>query len=331
MATIRKRNERWQAQVRRVGIAPVSRTFTRRADAVAWSLAQELSIETGGQLVPKHKQSQTLADLLERYERDVVPRKRGNAAEVYVTKALRRLPMAKKRLVHINAADFAEFRDDRLETVKPATLRRQMNVLRHALHTAGREWGWVVPLGELEKIELPNAAQFHVERISDDAINAVTEFLASRRNKAIATAVKLSLHTGMRRGELLSLRWSDVAKDHKSIFVRTSKSGFSRTLPLTSDASDLLRSLSRTEGHVVPISANALKLAFQRARTAAGVRFRFHDLRHEAISRFFEMGLTIPEVQALSGHRTLSQLSRYAHPDLARIADKLASFRLPPS
>jgi integrase len=55
------------------------------------------------------------------------------------------------------------------------------------------------------------------------------------------------------------------------------------------------------------------------------VGVRFHDLRHEAISRFFEKGLTHPEVAAVSGHRTVSQLFRYAHSDLQRLRDKLAS------
>lgn len=52
---------------------------------------------------------------------------------------------------------------------------------------------------------------------------------------------------------------------------------------------------------------------------------RFHDLRHEAISRFFEMGLTVPEVARLSGHKTVSQLFRYAHADLGQIMRVLSA------
>jgi integrase len=85
----------------------------------------------------------------------------------------------------------------------------------------------------------------------------------------------------------------------------------------------LLAARVQVEGPVVDMSEVALKLAYARARKKAKVSIRFHDLRHEAISRFFELGLTIPEVQLISGHRTLSQLARYAHPDVERVADRL--------
>ena len=68
------------------------------------------------------------------------------------------------------------------------------------------------------------------------------------------------------------------------------------------------------------ISANALRIAIDRIRAKADLKdIRFHDLRHEAISSFFEMGLTVPEVAMISGHRTLSMLMRYSHGQLDRV------------
>ncbi len=68
------------------------------------------------------------------------------------------------------------------------------------------------------------------------------------------------------------------------------------------------------------LSANAVRLAFERIRRKAVMNeVRFHDLRHEAISSFFEMGLTVPEVAMISGHRTLSMLIRYSHGQLDRV------------
>ena len=79
---------------------------------------------------------------------------------------------------------------------------------------------------------------------------------------------------------------------------------------------------SRTEHQPFPINANAFRLAWDRLRNRAGlVDFRFHDLRHEALSRFFEMGLSIPEVALISGHKDVKMLMRYTHlraKDLAR-------------
>ena len=79
-----------------------------------------------------------------------------------------------------------------------------------------------------------------------------------------------------------------------------------------------------SEGRLLPMTTNALRLGFQRLRKRAGLdHIRFHDLRHEAVSRLFEKGLTPPEVASVSGHRTLSQLMRYSHADLNAVADKM--------
>ena len=69
-----------------------------------------------------------------------------------------------------------------------------------------------------------------------------------------------------------------------------------------------------SEARVFPITGNALRLAWERVKHRAGIEdLRFHDLRHEAISRFFEKGLSVPEVASISGHRDLRMLQRYAH------------------
>jgi integrase len=91
----------------------------------------------------------------------------------------------------------------------------------------------------------------------------------------------------------------------------------------------LLKLFSTTEdreGVVFDMSANAVRLAFGRTRQRCGLTgVRFHDLRHEAVSRLFEKGLTMPEVASISGHRSLSQLMRYSHADTLALVDKLRS------
>ena len=73
-----------------------------------------------------------------------------------------------------------------------------------------------------------------------------------------------------------------------------------------------------------PISANSLRLAWDRVKRRAGVDdLHFHDLRHEAISRFFEQGLSVPEVSLISGHRDPRMLFRYTHLKAADVAAKL--------
>ena len=62
------------------------------------------------------------------------------------------------------------------------------------------------------------------------------------------------------------------------------------------------------------MSANAVRLAWERLKNKGNIKdLHFHDLRHEAISRFFEKGLSIPEVALISGHKDVRMLFRYTH------------------
>ncbi|MEM9635694.1 MAG: site-specific integrase [Pseudomonadota bacterium] len=135
----------------------------------------------------------------------------------------------------------------------------------------------------------------------------------------------------MRRGEILGLCWGHVDLKRRSVTILDSKNGYSRTIPLTPGAFALLQAMKELAGgeglrsqRVFPLTAVALRMVWERmlAKTYI-VDLHFHDLRHEAISRFFEMGLTVPEVASISGHRDLKMLMRYAHADTTRLARKL--------
>jgi integrase len=93
---------------------------------------------------------------------------------------------------------------------------------------------------------------------------------------------------------------------------------------LSPRALEIIRDTPRVGDTVFVVSANAVRLAWERLKRRAGVSgLRFHDLRHEAVSRFFEKGLNMPEVAAISGHRDPRMLMRYTHPKAAEIAVKL--------
>jgi integrase len=154
--------------------------------------------------------------------------------------------------------------------------------------------------------------------------NKLAKELGRCRNPLILPLVRLALATGMRRSELLSLTWSQVDFQRGIIALLKTKNGYPRQVPLTEEAIDVLWGLGRNGERLFPLSCNAVRMAWQRARNRAGLTgFRFHDLRHEAISRFFEMGLSLPEVSMISGHRDPRQLLRYTHLEAAKIAEKL--------
>jgi integrase len=135
----------------------------------------------------------------------------------------------------------------------------------------------------------------------------------------------------MRRGEILAIRRGDIDVRNSLLFIPETKNGQSRIIPLTAEALEILQAqLAKLSGKsdrdlVFPMSANCLRLAWERVRRRAkSDDLHFHDLRHEALSRLFEKGLTTPEVQLISGHRDARMLFRYAHAERKTIAAKLA-------
>ena len=145
-----------------------------------------------------------------------------------------------------------------------------------------------------------------------------------RGNRLLASAIVLAVETGMRRGELLTVRWCNTNLEARTIYIPFSKSGRSRTIPLTLLAQETIQKLPRRDERIIPLSSNALRLTWERVRRKAGiVGLRWHDLRHEAASRFFERGLNIAEVAAIVGHSDFRMLARYVHPRAEDIAAKL--------
>jgi integrase len=134
----------------------------------------------------------------------------------------------------------------------------------------------------------------------------------------------------MRRGEILSTAWKDLDLEKRIVRLEKTKNGYRREVPLTTEAIRIFSELhekahiaTKTD-RIFSISANAVRLSWERLRRRAGIEdLHFHDLRHEAISRFFEMGLSIPEVALISGHKDHRMLLRYTHLRATDLAGKL--------
>jgi integrase len=118
----------------------------------------------------------------------------------------------------------------------------------------------------------------------------------------------------MRRGEILSLEWKHIDFERSKALLPMTKNGRSRWVGLSRQVIALLEKLPKEQERVFPVTDVAVRQAWDRLRRRAGITdLTFHDLRHEAISRQFESGLSIPQVMAISGHQTASQLFRYVN------------------
>lgn len=119
----------------------------------------------------------------------------------------------------------------------------------------------------------------------------------------------------MRRGELLSLSWSDLHLERLVAHLKTTKNGSPRPVPPSRRAVAVLRAMDPSvSGRVFPLEPAALHKAFQRLCPRAGITdLRFHDLRHTATTRLAERLPNVIELAAVTGHRSL-QMLRYSHP-----------------
>ncbi|MER8484248.1 site-specific integrase [Mesorhizobium sp. M1322] len=326
MATIRKRGTKWQVQIRRQGFPTISRSFLKKGDAAEWARHWEAKADRN-ELPANAKvlDSISLGQLVERYRDEVVVTKRGAEDETVVLNAFLRDPLCKKKLSALSTADFATYRDRRLTSISARTLARQLAPLSNMFNIAKREWG--IPLGKNPLSDLRMAVQDNRRdrRLREHELDRLIKVSRKTRNPLVLPFL-FALETAMRRGEILAMRWEHVDLSHRFVIILESKNGRSRIIPLTPKAVSLLRVVPQRDNvpFVFPLAANALRLSWDRLTSRAGINdLHFHDLRHEAISRFFELGLTVPEVASISGHRDVRMLMRYAHADASRLANKL--------
>jgi integrase len=306
MATFRKRGPyQWQAQVRKKGYPLQTKTFDTKAAAETWARATEYEMDQGLFVSRAEAESTTLGELLQRYLEEVTPLKKGAGPEAARIRALLRHKLANRYVAGIRGVDIARYRDERLRKVCPGTAKRDLVILSHLFEVARKEWGIHV-YNPVRDIKLPPHAK--------------------ARNPFLLPIVRLALETAMRQGELVSLCWEHIDLKRQIAHLPDTKNGEARTVPLSSAAIGVLRSLPRSlHGQVFPgLTTEAVKRAFIRAVRRAGIKdLRFHDLRHEATTRLFEKGLNIMEVASITGHKDLRMLRRYTHLKAEDLARKL--------
>lgn len=325
MATIRKRGTKYQVQVRRAGYSQKSKSFNKLKDAQEWARHTETQIDRDE--LPKGQKllrELTLSNLVTRYRDEIVPFKKGKEIETIILNAFLKNNICKKKLSEITKSDFAKYRDKRLLKIKPNSLKRQLAPLQNMFEIAKEEWNIPIRENPLAKLRLSGTDIRRERRLREGEYQKLFKATQTRRNKELKDIIDLAIETGMRRGEILSLSWSQVDIERRSLTVLESKNGYSRTIPLTDNAIDIFKAKIKADGNVFMTTKDGLKMAWGRITSIAGIEdLRFHDLRHEAISRFFEMGLTVPEVAMLSGHREIKMLMRYAHARKSNIQKKL--------
>jgi integrase len=277
----------------------------------------------------------TLADVLLRYRDQCSPGKRGEQSERARLAAIASDPVCQCTLAKLSSSAVAGYRDARLAKVSPATVVRELSLMQTAVETASQEWGIPLPRNPVASVRRPQFRNDRKRRLNPGEDARLLDAATAGRSDWIALLIAFAIETGMRRSELLALKWADVDLDARVALVRNSKNGESREVPLTFRAVQIVVSLQQNQGEygepeancggrLFPFSASAVRSAFERVRIRAGAPdLRFHDLRREGVTRLIERGLNLIEASSVSGHRDLRMLKRYVVPSRAAILAKL--------
>lgn len=324
MASIRFRTHKWQCRIQRQGFPVLSKAFDTKEDAQRWARGVERSMDLG-EYTSAETTTTTLADLIDRYKKEVTPSKRGGEQEKYRLGVIKADKVASLNIKTITPAEVAAFRDRRLVKVKPITVLHDLCAMSAVFEHARLEWSYPIA-NPVRGIRKPSMGQGRDRRLNGNEEERLLAELQNCRSSWIKPLFQFSIETACRRSEALKLKWADVDLGKRIAVLRGTKNGDNRVIPLSGKAVLLLSTLPRDlKGCVFPVPMPTVRTAFEHACKRANIEgLRWHDLRHEAVSRLHELGLSTVEVASISGHKTLACLARYSHMKVERLAEKLA-------
>ena len=344
MAAIRERidengQKSYQAQVRIQGYPPRSKTFLRKTDAKKWAVQTETEIRTGMHIRQSQAGKHTAKEMLEKYKDEKLGDKAGKGkdqrthlnwwieqigeyalSEVttpLLTQCITKLKKTKTR---------------RDELPAPATVLRYLMTLSAVYTAARKEWG-MCETSPVDNVQRPKVKNERTRYLTDEERESLLTACRTSTNTDLYLVVILAISTGMRKGEIMGMRWQDIHSAPDQSFTRVhltkTKNDKARSVLLTSHALELLEDrkaklledtkLKVTSGLIFPGPITTDKPADLRkpwaaAMEAAGLKdFRFHDLRHTTASYLAMDGTSLLSISKVLGHKSTKMTERYAH------------------
>lgn len=329
--TLKDGSKRIKVVVRRKNAPTAAKTFRERREAVAWATLLEGEILSGYSSPRIEATRHTVADAIKQYKEVELSRKTRKPKAQIAQLDWWSTELGHLKLAQLTGPLICRCRDKLASgtTVQgkprqPATVNRYLAALSHVLSVATRDWGWMPesPMSRVRKLKEPRG---RVRYLSSEELNALVAAGARSSDPYLYVILILAISTGMRRGEITTLRVGDIDWERKRIILQQTKNGERRAVPLASRPGKLLREIIPTDAHrndpAFPSTTPGYEdrpWDFQRAwkgvlKEAQLDDFRFHDLRHSCASYLAMTGATTTEIAEVLGHKTLQMVKRYAH------------------
>ena len=335
MSSIQKRGLTFRVRITRQGKSTLSGTFYSRNEALQWAKDIEAKLHLGiyEEITPKIPRNISFREAAQHYLKTHSIHKKIVRCETSRLKILIErwgdIPVEQ-----INKAAILELRDDLLSLGRSGeTINHYFNTLSKLFQMLVGDWDLVIA-NPIKGIKRMPPSQGRSKRINNDIEKILLNSCDAISLSLLCSIIKFAIQTGMRRGEIMGLTWADIDLPNRKAYLHQTKNGEPRQVPLTRQAMAVLEALSSDEERVFPMSMTCLRSQFERIKEHAKPKWdgigsnpfedlRFHDLRHEALSRLSDAGLNVIELSHISGHKTLGMLKRYTHPSHQAIFARL--------
>jgi len=303
-----------------------SQTFDRKQAATIWLGKREAQLKEPGGVEQAQRPKATLADVIDRYIRED-NRGIGRTKE-QVLKAIKAGSLGETDIAQLTSADVVAYARDLAQGRKPQTVANYLSHLQAVLTLARPAWGYDVSpevmrdaFNSARRLGYTGKSEKRETRPTLDELDAFMRHFLDRETRRpgmvpMTVLVPFALFSTRRMGEILRIEGKD--RNGNSILVRDMKNpgekkGNDVWVDLPDEAAAILDAIGG-DGRYFPYGEDAVGANFTRAGNLLGLgHINFHDLRHEGVSRLFEMGWNIPNVAKVSGHRSWASLQRYSH------------------
>lgn len=331
MATIIKRLDEngkpyYTVRIRLKNQPQVTQSFKRLSGekgAKDWAQRTETEIREGRYFKTAEAKKHTFAELVDRYIKSELP----NYNEKEQRERKSKLLWWKDKLGVYSLADITpplivECRDLLAESLSPATVVRYLAALSIVFTVAVNEWEWVQE-NPAKKVKRPTEPDGRVRFLDDDERQRLLVACKESSSEWLYMCVILALSSGMRKAELMGLKWPDVNLKDGYLILHKTKNGTRRRVPLSGLALTLLKEHNKIRRLDTPLLFPSernpqqpidLRSAFEYAKERAEIKeFHWHDLRHCTASYLAMNNASLAEIAEILGHKTLAMVKRYAH------------------
>jgi len=336
-----------QVTIKRSGqiIHRETRTFDRKQAASAWLEKRETELAKPGAVERQKAPDPKLTAVIDRYIEESVKKIGRTKAQVLAT--IKSYELADLKCSEVTSEKLVAFAEEL--PVQPQTAGNYLSHLSSIFTIARPAWGYPLDPQAMEdalivtkKLGVTSKSRERDRRPTLDELDLLMHhFGKTRANRPRSTPMQeiiaFAIFSTRRQEEITRLAWTDVEAATPPLHpdARTlirdmkhpgDKEGNDVFCEVPPEAMTIMEAMPRREKNIFPYSADAISAAFTRACKLLGIEdLHFHDLRHDGISRLFEMGKTIPQVASVSGHRSWSSLKRYSH--LRQSGDKYAGWK----